>query len=190
MQFESMPDGWTEITYEVGPSRGDQPYTEELNATWVSEDEHLYIRTKASVDSTDGVTYPIRVEQELSVEHLSTFVQTDATVGSDRRNAEELVVEFMESIDRSDYDIRAIGASGPNENGFIEFFTIYNSELPGDMTALQLIETIEQDSSPEQIDGLPDDIEPSLADEELIQIDVFPRYKDTVDGYAENTDTQ
>lgn len=187
MQFESVPDGWAEIEYDVGPSRSSAPYTEELSAMWTSNDDHIAIRCRSSVNATGDVSYPIRVQQVLEVETLSTMVQTDATVASDRQDAESKATEFMAEIDRSKYDLRAIAAVGPDENNFIQFFAIYNSELPGEMTGDQLVELIDSgDASGNQIADLPDEIGSELADSEMIQIEVFPRYKDDVDGYQDN----
>jgi len=189
MQFESVPDGWAEIEYDVGPSRSDEPYTEELSAMWTSDDEHIAIRCRSSVSATGEVSYPIRVQQVLEAGSLSTMVQTDATVASDRQDAESKAREFMASIDRSKYDLRAIAAVGPDENNFIQFFAIYNSELPGDMTGEQLVELIDaNDASGNQIADLPDDVDQELADSEMIQIEVFPRYKEDVDGYTDNNE--
>lgn len=185
VQFEELPDGWQELDYETGPKRGSEPYTEEFEATWASDDESVLVHANHSVDADGRVTYPVIVEQHISGGGYKTEVQSHAKVGDDRRDAEALAVRFMEEVDAGLHKLRVLGVQDPTasesfENDFIQFFTISDSELPGSMTGDQLIDVINSEEYGSDIDELPDEISRELADEQMIQVDIFPRHTDEV----------
>jgi len=183
MEFTELPDRWHEMEYETGPSRGDGPYLEELTATWVSEDEHIIVQATQSVDANGTVTYPVTVEQHVEEDGLATKVQTHARIAEDRKGCEELAVEFMSEVNEGQHKLRVLGVQVPEQNDFVQFYTISDSQVPGDMTASQLIGSVRSDKYEDDIDELPEEIEREMADDEMIQVDVFPRHKSDVDGY-------
>jgi hypothetical protein len=187
VQFEQLPDSWKELGYDTGPSRGSGPYTEEFEATWASEDEQVLIHSHHSVDSDGTVTYPVVVEQHLAGDGFKTEIQSHAKIGDDRREAESLAVQFMEEVDQGLHKLRVLGVQEPDQNDFIQFFTLSDSELPGDMTGEQLIHVINSDEYGSDIDDLPDEISRELANDEMIQVDVFPRHKDKVKRTEDDT---
>lgn len=181
VQFTELPDGWSEFEYETGPRRGDGPYTEELAATWASKDETIMVRAQHTVDANGVVTYPVMVEQQVSEDGLSTILQTHARTAEDRRGAEELAAEFMSEVNEGEHKLRVLGVQVPDRNDFVQFFTISDSQLPGEMTAEQLVEVVGSDD-PDGIHNLPDEVTDEMDDEQMIQVDVFPRHKSDVEG--------
>jgi hypothetical protein len=55
------------------------------------------------------------------------------------------------------------------------------------MTGEQLIEVINSDEYGSDSDDLPDEISRELANDEMIQVDVFPRHKDKVERTEDDT---
>lgn len=185
-QFTELPDGWQEVEYETGPKRGDDPYTEELDATWASNDEEILIHAEQSVDADGRVTYPVVVEQHLRGDGYATEIQSHARVGRDRRDAESLAVEFMEDVNAGLHKLRVLGVQEPAQNSFIQFFTISDSEIPGEMTADQLIEVVNAaDDYGNAIDALPDEITREQAEDAMVQVDVYPRHENEVEKIDE-----
>ena len=184
MQFETLPDGWNELEYETGPQY-DGPYTEELTAKWASDDDHIIIYAEQSVDMDGTITYPVIIEQHIEYDGFQTAIQSHARIGSDRREAESYATEFMQEVNDGEHTLRVLGIDVPEDNDFIQFFTMSDSELPGSMTGDQLIELIGTEQYENEIDDLPDEVSRELAAEELIQVDVFPRLKSDVDGYSD-----
>lgn len=180
VQFEQLPDGWKELGYETGPNRGNGRYTEEFEATWASEDDKILVHSHHSVDSDGRVTFPVLVEQHISGNGFKTEIQSHAKIGEDRREAEEFAVAFMDEVDSGLHKLRVMAVQEPEQNEFIQFFTISDSEVPGEMTGDQLVDVINSDDYESEIDDLPDEISRELASDEMIQVDVFPRHKDEV----------
>jgi len=182
-QFTELPDGWTELKYDTGPKRGDGPYTEEFEATWASEDDEIVVLSRHSVDADGTVTYPITVEQRIEKDGLGAEIQTHARVAEDRQNAEKLAVKFMEEVNSGQHKLRVMGVEVPDEMDFIQFYTISDSEIPGEMTAEQLIDLIDSEQEPNDISDLPDEVSREVAEDQMIQVDVFPRHKSEVEGF-------
>lgn len=176
MDFHDLPDGWEERGFETGPQRGDGPYTEEFEATWVDEDDEMVIHAHHSVDSRGEVTYPIFAEQHIGNDEYETVVQTHNRLAEDRTECEEAVVEFMKESNAGKHRLRTMGVEVPEENDFVQFYCISDSELPEGMDGEQLIDVLDTDTDSE-IDDLPDHVTRELASDEMVQIDVYPRAK-------------
>lgn len=181
VQFTELPDGWREIEYDTGPKRGDAPYTEELEAMWVSEDDKIRMTCRHSVDADGQVTYPVMVEQHVAGNGYKTTIQSHGRVADDRQDAEKKAVEFMEQVNDGEHTLRVLGVEMPDEMDFVQFYTLSDSELPEGMTADQLIDAIESNEDGNDIDDLPDEITREFAKEEMVQIDVFPRHESEVE---------
>jgi len=186
VQFEQLPSNWQELGYDTGPRRGSGPYTEEFEATWASEDDQILIHAHHSVDSSGRVTYPVMVEQHIAGDGFKTEIQSHADIADDRKGAEEYAVDFMNDVNAGKHRLRVLGVQEPDENPFIQFFTISDSELPGELTGDQLIEVVKGDEYGSDIDDLPSEITRELADDQMIQVDVFPRHKDEVTKTEDN----
>lgn len=186
VQFTELPDGWSEVEYDVGPQRGDNPYTEELDAMWVSEDDEIRVSCKQSVDANGEVSYPLMVDQHVSGDGYKTTIQSHGRVASDRKDAEQKAVAFMAEVNSGEHKLRVLGVDMPDEMDFVQFYTLSDSELPEGMTADQLIDVIDSGDEANDIDDLPDEITREFAKEEMVQVDVFPRHKSEV----EQTDEQ
>lgn len=186
VQYQELPDGWRETEYSMGPSRASGPYKEELEAMWVPEDVQIRVSCRHSVDADGKVTYPIMVEQHVEYDGLSAVFQTHSRVADNRKEAEEMAVEFMKEVNDGKHTLRVLGVQVPDDMDFVQFFTISDSELPGELTGDQLIEVIDSDEYGNDIDDLPDEISRELAGDEMIQVDVFPRHKSEVEGLNES----
>lgn len=177
-QYVDLPDGWKESNYETGPKRGDEPYTEELDAMWLSPDEACVVDATESVDVNGVVSYPVTVVQHLVGERYAIDIQTHARLADDRKEAEQIAVEFMTAVNNGQHQYRLLGVHEPEDSDFLQFFTISDSELPGKMEARQLIDLLERVENDENnIDGLPDDVPDDLPD---VQVDIFPRHREEV----------
>lgn len=187
MQFESLPDGWYEVEYETGPKRGDGPYSQELDAVWAAADDEILLFATQSVSATGEVSYPINVEQHISKNGLSTEIQSHTQVADDVRDAEQLAFAFMEEVNAGLHKLRVMDVTVPDEMDFVQFYTISDSELPEGMTGDQIIEIVENTDGRNEISGLPDKIDEQVADEQFIQVDVFPKHYTEVDGLDNDT---
>lgn len=186
MNFETIPsDNWTEIEYETGPKRADGPFTEEFEGKWASNDKHIIIQSRHTVSSDGKVSYPVMVVQEIGDDELSTRITTHARIADDRKGVEEIVVEFMKDVDDGKHEVRTLGVEVPDDNDFVQFYTISNSEVPGDMTADEFVDIIEsgKDEYGNDIGDLSDSIDRETAEDHMIQVDIFPRLKEEVDGF-------
>jgi hypothetical protein len=159
---------------------------EELEAMWVPADAEIRVSCRHSVDADGQVTYPIMVEQHVEYDGLGAVFQTHARVADNRKEAEAIAVEFMEEVNNGKHTLRVLGVQVPDDMDFVQFFTISDSELPGELTGDQLIEVIDSNEYENDIDDLPDEISRELAGDEMIQVDVFPRHKSEVDGLTES----
>ena len=178
MQFADVPDGWNERGYETGPQRGDGPYTNEFEGTWVDDDDQMVIHAHHSTDSRGDVTYPIFVEQQIGSDEygFTTIVNSHSRLADDLKECEEAVVEFMEEEQNGKHRLHTLDVVEPEENDFIQFFCLSDSELPEGMTGEQLVEVLDADTET-GINDLPDHISRELASDEMIQVDIFPRHK-------------
>lgn len=185
VQFTELPENWKEAQYETGPSRGNGPYMEELDAMWVSEDDHIRVSSRHSIDENGDVKYPIIIEQHVEENGLSTIIQTHARIGDDRQDAEKQAVDFMKQVNDGEHKLRVLAADVPDEMNFVQFYTISDSQLPGEITAEQLVDVIKDAGDGNEISGLPEEITRDVAEDEMVQIDVFPRHIEDVDGIEE-----
>lgn len=179
-EFVTIPENWEEIEYDIGPSRGDGPHMEQFEAMWVSTDDEIRVSSRHSVDANGAVTYPIMVEQRLQKDGLRSVFQTHARVADDRQEAEQMAVSFMETVDAGQHRLRILAVDQPDDSDFVQFYTISDSELPGSMTGEQIVDIIDSEDSANDIGDLPDDVTRELAEDEMIQVDIFPRHEDEV----------
>lgn len=169
-----IPEGWSEVKYETSDG---------YRALWACNDEPIAIDVEANVQGRD-IGYTAVVYQQLEHEGLSTEIQSHARMADNRQEIEELVVEFMHEVNDGQHILRVLDHELWEE--FVQFYCINEDAMPGEITAAELIEGLDNDQFDNQIDDVPDDVDPREYADEIMTIDVFPRHKTEVDGYTES----
>lgn len=185
-EFIDLPDGWDEVIYEVGPSRGTGPYVEEFDAVWASEDEEILVLCRHTVDPDGTVTYPMTVEQMVEAGGYRTEIQTHSRIADNRKEAEELAVDFMDEVADGEHRYHVMDIDEVPEKSVVRFFTICDSSVPGDVTADEVIEIVTNDEFEDvDEDEVPDEIYDEVDPEQMIQVDIFPRHMDQIETVDE-----
>jgi len=181
MDFETLPDGWDELTYDTGPDRGSGPYTEELDALWVHESEQVRLTASHSTDAT-GLFYSLIVEQicEDPETEITAEIVSHSRVAEDRREVESQAVTFMQEMNDGKHRLRVLDVQIPDDHDFVQWYTICDSELPETLTAAELIEAIDTDGTDHDVSQL-EAVQDELPDDQHIQVDVYPTLKDEHD---------
>jgi hypothetical protein len=174
-EYASIPDGWQELTYETD---------DQFEAHWVHSDEQIGVGVTQSTDADGTETYPVVVEQHVEHEQLATTIQSHALVAESRPEAERMAAEFMHEVDDGQHVLRVLDVEQWQE--FYQFYCIADSELPGDVTADELIEAVDNEEYDDSIDDLPNDFDPTGETEQTVTVDVFPRHQAEI----ETDDTQ
>lgn len=179
-EFAVIPDGWDEVSYDVGESLSNSDHTEEFDAVWASTDEKISLHVQHTRDEDGTIMYPVVVEQTLDHEDEPTVtVQSHARVEHDRKSAERVAVEFMHEVNDGLHRLTPIGVEETDE--FYEYYCLSDSEIPGDISAEQLIDAIDDEQYDDDIEELPENFDPTAGDP-AIQIDVFPRHKNEIEN--------
>lgn len=168
MQHSTLPDGWEEARYDTN---GD-----EYDATWARSDGQVVVSSHSTRDSSGERIYPIVVEQHLHDDEtgLSTEVQSHSKTATSVDDAESMATNFMQDVNDGEHILHLMGVEEWRD--FYHFYCISNSEIPGNITADELIEAIDNEEYDDDIDDL-EQFGPDEAGEQTIQVDVFPRTK-------------
>jgi len=181
VSFEELPRGWFEH-YETGPRRGSGPYTEELDAVWYRDEDQLWIEAEHHVDQNGNVSYIMTVYQKIEANGLATEIETNRRIAKDRRDLEEQAVEFMREIDCGQHTVHAFSAEVPDENPFVQFYTVSDSQIMGSDTADESVVDTITDESSTMIESVSNDVVDSVPDEQKVRIDVIPRHRSRVNS--------
>jgi hypothetical protein len=165
----ALPDGWSELTYEAN---------DVFDAVWAHEDEEIMV-TATMADDIDGITYSVVVEQTIEYENMKTTVESHALVAESQKEAERMAAEFMHEVNDGHHALRVMGVDEWKE--FYQFYCISDSEVPGEMTADELIESIDNEAYDDDIDDLPDDYDPDEDADHVVTVDVFPRHQTEIE---------
>lgn len=166
-EYMSVPDGWREVTYDVTE--------DDFDANWVYEDAKVMVTATVSQDADGSVTFPVVVEQRIEKDGLETDIQSHALIADTRKEAERMAAEFMHEVNEGHHVLRVMGVEEWKE--FYQFYCVSDSEIPGELTADELIAAIDNEEYDDSIDDLPNDFEPDLDAEHTVTVDVFPRHK-------------
>lgn len=164
--YTSIPDGWTEVSYDPD---------DEYDAVWACENEQVLVRANETEDADETTSIAVVVEQTVEKDGLETDIQSHALVADDQAEAERMACEFMMEVNDGHHVLRVMDVEQWKE--FYQFYCISDSELPGDLTSSELIDAIDNEEYDDDIDDLPNDFEPGVDAEHTVTVDVFPRHQ-------------
>jgi hypothetical protein len=158
------PPDWNRMQFETDP----------FEAKWKSPDGKVIVSARYEEHGDDPEmqsSYPVVVEQYVESDPYWTTIQTDVDLLASREEALDYASDLMTEIGSDDGRLRVLGHEEWREN--VNFYCINDSELPGDLTADQLIDAVDQEAMAESDSN--DDV--SQVD---VQVDVYPRHESVV----------
>lgn len=167
-----LPDGWEQVERDVGRRCGPKEDHREYEAAWKSEDHKVVIEASCSQDDTTP-RYPVVADQWITHDGIGTDIQIAAEFTGTFREAEDRAVELMEEINDGQHLHHVLGMQEWREN--YQFYCISNNEIPGDLTADDLIDDLED----EEFDG--EDVERMEEEADVtVEVSIFPRHQQQI----------
>lgn len=164
--MSDVPDGWIEKEWIVG----DADQYDEVSGEWVSDDEEIEITARHEVSEGGHVSYPIIVNQKVGNDEYETWVETHSTSASNAERARDAAIEFMREVNDGQHKIRLLSCETWRE--YVQFYTISDSDLPDDLTADMLIESINSDDFDSDID-----MDEADAEDLDVTVDIYLRHE-------------
>lgn len=178
---DEIPDGWTEEEWTVAEADG----YHEVSGKWVNDDRSVVITTRHSVSEQGHVSYPVTVEQAIESGTYRTSLEVHEDQASNGPRARKKAIEMMQEIEDGRHLVYPLGHEVWRE--YVQFYVIHDDEVPGSLTAEDLIEAIDTEQTEDAVDVDYDDIDESDVDE-IVTVDIYPRHTSLVETTDDEED--
>jgi len=172
MDVRTVPESWQELTFGVENGK--------RSAQWAHDTEPVLITADPDTDDNFPGSYNLIVEQLVGDDEYEASVTTHASVLDTWDGVESEAIEIMEMVDSGNHVLRLLKTDTYRD--FVRFFCISDDELPGEVTADELIDALEDNPYESDVDGQID-----YEDADVV-VDVYTRPKD--DKAVVGTDTE